>query len=473
MKKILFAILAVLLLGLTVQAKETNPKDLRYYNKDIGIAVDISGEWEIFTDDKNAPDFFKKLLKNKKDKNDSPLFLGMKKNQSAFTRLIIEKYAASIDEYMSLFEATLNSSGIELVSITYSEAHNNATVIYLTKANNLPIRFVDYVVLNNGYAVRLTFWSLDSLFPNQFSEFSGVAQKALFYDKAAKTDWAPLWSTVPSSLEQDKTPVVQNDLKYMFFTVKGKTNTVYIMGSIHIGNNSFYPFPDRIETAFSKTNNIVVEVNTKSPEFNEKTQNLDSYAYLPENKTLQDVLTKDLYSALETNLLSYGVPMSKMDRFKPWVVASTLTTLKMMSIGYVANSGTENYFLDKAGVKKILELESFEEQVKLFDSIDGNLFLATTLLSLSSMEKEMGAIIDSWKNQDMQQLEKLTMVGSEDQSQREYFEKLYFQRNVSMTAKIKDYLGQSEDYFVIVGSSHLVGDRGIVTLLKKAGYEVE
>jgi uncharacterized protein YbaP (TraB family) len=42
-----------------------------------------------------------------------------------------------------------------------------------------------------------------------------------------------------------------------------------------------------------------------------------------------------------------------------------------------------------------------------------------------------------------------------------------------MTEKIKGYLGQNENYFVIVGSGHLVGDKGILALLNKAGYTVE
>jgi uncharacterized protein len=134
-----------------------------------------------------------------------------------------------------------------------------------------------------------------------------------------------------------------------------------------------------------------------------------------------------------------------------------------MSLGYVADSGTEKYFLGKANDKKIFELESFEEQAKFFDSIDGNLFLTMTLLSLPSMEKEMDSLIESWKNQDMKKLEEITMEGSEDINQKDYFNKLYFIENIAMTEKIKSYLGQGENYFVIVGSGHL----------KKAGYNVE
>ena len=41
-----------------------------------------------------------------------------------------------------------------------------------------------------------------------------------------------------------------------------------------------------------------------------------------------------------------------------------------------------------------------------------------------------------------------------------------------MTDKVKKYLLDNENYFVVVGSGHLVGDRGIVALLKNDKYKV-
>lgn len=57
----------------------------------------------------------------------------------------------------------LKNSNIQIIFETYSEDKNNVTVVYSSKVNNLPIRFVDYIAVNNGYALRLSFWSLDSL----------------------------------------------------------------------------------------------------------------------------------------------------------------------------------------------------------------------------------------------------------------------------------------------------------------------
>ena len=42
-----------------------------------------------------------------------------------------------------------------------------------------------------------------------------------------------------------------------------------------------------------------------------------------------------------------------------------------------------------------------------------------------------------------------------------------------MTSKIEGYLNAGGSYFVIVGAGHLIGERGMVELLKSKGYIVE
>ncbi len=87
MKKILLGVFLTFLVIFNVDAKGINPKDYQFYSKDIGVAFSFPQDWGIYTQAKNAPDAFKGLLQNRKNKNDSPLFLGMKKYQNAFKKL--------------------------------------------------------------------------------------------------------------------------------------------------------------------------------------------------------------------------------------------------------------------------------------------------------------------------------------------------------------------------------------------------
>jgi uncharacterized protein YbaP (TraB family) len=42
-----------------------------------------------------------------------------------------------------------------------------------------------------------------------------------------------------------------------------------------------------------------------------------------------------------------------------------------------------------------------------------------------------------------------------------------------MVSKIEDFLRAKEPYFVIVGAGHLVGNQGIIEILKEKGYLLE
>jgi hypothetical protein len=64
-------------------------------------------------------------------------------------------------------------------------------------------------------------------------------------------------------------------------------------------------------------------------------------------------------------------------------------------------------------------------------------------------------------------------AAAQDGSIAPLFRKLFDERNIKMTSKIQGYLNSGGTYFVIVGSGHLIGERGVVELLKAKGYEVE
>jgi len=52
-------------------------------------------------------------------------------------------------------------------------------------------------------------------------------------------------------------------------------------------------------------------------------------------------------------------------------------------------------------------------------------------------------------------------------------ESLYIQRNIDMADTIDDYsTAQAGNYFVVVGSAHLLGEGSVVALLREKGYTV-
>jgi uncharacterized protein YbaP (TraB family) len=52
-------------------------------------------------------------------------------------------------------------------------------------------------------------------------------------------------------------------------------------------------------------------------------------------------------------------------------------------------------------------------------------------------------------------------------------ERMFVKRNINMTQNISELLQTKQTYFVVVGAGHMVGDQGIVALLKDRGFTVK
>ena len=51
------------------------------------------------------------------------------------------------------------------------------------------------------------------------------------------------------------------------------------------------------------------------------------------------------------------------------------------------------------------------------------------------------------------------------EKEKEYINALYYDRNIGMTEKIKEFLKDNKKVFVTVGSAHVIGNNGIIDLL--------
>jgi uncharacterized protein YbaP (TraB family) len=152
--------------------------------------------------------------------------------------------------------------------------------------------------------------------------------------------------------------------------------------------------------------------------------------------------------------------------------------LEALKLGFDPNYGIDRYFLEKAAErKKILELESLEYQFKLFSGLsekDQQSFLLYILKDIKVLEQELDQLIKAWTTGDEKKIE-LIMTKSikEDKRLVPIYEKLVVERNRKMVSKIAEYLKEKETFFVIVGAGHLVGNQGIIKLLKGKGFLLE
>jgi len=268
------------------------------------------------------------------------------------------------------------------------------------------------------------------------------------------------------------------EAKSLLYKVSSKNSTVYILGSIHLAKPELYPLDKEITKAYTNSEVLVVELDPSSTESMATIQEtMLSLGLYPPGKSLKTELSAKTYKALDEYMSKIGMPVSSVESMKPWVVMLQLTVTEMIRLGYSPDLGVDKHFLDlaKAEGKNVISLETAQEQMSLLAKDDKQFqdkLLLYTLESMQEMEPMLDEMFMHWQKGDALAFDKIMSMPLEtDPSLNEIYDDLIIQRNYKMTRKIEEFLKTKKNYFVVVGSGHVVGKEGIVNLLKRKGYK--
>lgn len=270
---------------------------------------------------------------------------------------------------------------------------------------------------------------------------------------------------------------ISNTKKNFLWKVQSKTNTLYILGSVHFLKKEMYPLNKKIEDSFDKSEVLVVEANINDIGQID-IQRLLETAFYSGNETLEKHVSRETYELVKREFGGLGVPLELINKQKPWFLALTLTSLELLKLGFDPNYGIDIYFLSKAtGGKKIKELESIDYQINLFSKFsddDQELFLLYTLKDINVLGRELDKLMEAWTSGDTKSMESIISKSiTEDRKMSLIYEKIIYERNRNMAVRIEELLKTKETYFVIVGAGHLIGNKGIIEILRGKGYDVE
>jgi len=264
--------------------------------------------------------------------------------------------------------------------------------------------------------------------------------------------------------------------QHSLWKIQGKTNAVYLLGSIHVLSKSSYPLPQPIESAYSNSSTLVFEADIAEMKDPNNAMKLLSKATLPEGKTLESEVSAETYKVFTNHVTEAGFPLFVLERFKPGMAAMTLEVLESQKLGLDPEHGVDNYFFQKAkeDSKEMIPLETLEFQTSLITDLtkeEGELMLKVTLKEIDTVKTQLTDIVSAWSNGDSSKLDKLLNEVKDDAPG--LTKKLITDRNERWTPKIDQWLKEDKAVMVIVGAAHLVGKQGVVELLRKKGWKVK
>jgi uncharacterized protein YbaP (TraB family) len=266
---------------------------------------------------------------------------------------------------------------------------------------------------------------------------------------------------------------VPSEKTFMWKVENGET-TLYLLGSIHALKEDAYPLPPAIEAAFAEVEVAVFEIDLDN--MTKAAIKMMSAGSLEKGRTLEEVVGPDTWSKFETHVGELGFDASLYQGMKPWLAALTVAAFELTKHGYLATAGLDTYLSQRADEtgKKRLALETAAFQVSLFADLSPEqslAFLSYTLEDLALMIPEMDQLYRDWRAGSVESVENALLEGFEEFP--EVFKKMVADRNHAWMPKIEKLLAGDRDAMVVVGSAHLVGEQGVVNLLREKGYTVE
>lgn len=256
----------------------------------------------------------------------------------------------------------------------------------------------------------------------------------------------------------------------------GRGGVVYLVGSVHLLTQDFYPLNPALDAAYKDSDLLVEEVDMAEMLSPASQLGLLSRGMLSGDQSLDKMLTPSTYALLTKRLGDIGAPIEALRRMKPWMIALTIEALEWQKAGFDASLGLDKHFYDQAASdgKQVQGLETVEYQISRFDDMPMALqdhLLAETIRGIDTEQANMTKLISSWREGDAPTVERIVL--KDLQSEPQLYQRLLVERNRNWLPKLDALFARKGHAFVVVGAAHLVGPDGLLAMLRSKGYSVE
>lgn len=263
----------------------------------------------------------------------------------------------------------------------------------------------------------------------------------------------------------------------VFYSVtgNGSKDTSWLFGTYHLINESYLSDIPKVQYAFDKSSQVVVEVILNPEEMNAanaKTQ--------LQNKTLSDLLDKAFTDSLDSELkTTTGQGIASFQTLKPMTVLLTLSMVNLVKDNQAILQRYKGLPLDaafaangKAKGKKITALETIGEQMDfLFNHFPDEVQASMLKDFLRNKETNIQLSNELLKIYFNNNIDSIYRIYQQTNQLTNNMDFLITGRNQNWMKQLPD-LFKTQSSFVAVGALHLAGPDGLVTQLRNQGYTV-
>jgi len=256
---------------------------------------------------------------------------------------------------------------------------------------------------------------------------------------------------------------------------QGISNSVYLLGSIHLLRAEDHPLPSVIDAAYADAEVLIMELDMDDLDSIATQQLFNQNGVLRDDTTLRELMGESLYQRAALAAEASDIPIDMLAKSEPWLAAITVEMMALYRIGFDPMLGVEMHMTSRAvrDGKRIEGLENIEEQLAFLDGLSlpaQRAMLLQVLEESSNMRESIDEMIRAWRYGDIESLESYLLESISEH--KELNDTLVSNRNRRWVSQIEELLDDKDDYLIIVGALHLVGQDGVPNLLKQKRVKI-
>jgi len=281
----------------------------------------------------------------------------------------------------------------------------------------------------------------------------------------------------------DEAAKIENGEALLWKIEKAGIPDSYLFGTIHMADTRVTALPDKVRNAFTASKTVAVEVANMSDEgmLAAMTKVPALLAYT-DGTTLPAQLTPAEFDQVQKLTTKVGMPAEAAPVLRPWLISMLLAISDCNRAQLEAGKKALDSILESEAKKNgaaVVGLETVEDQLSAMASIPNDkqiLILKAGLAYADRTDDMIETLVQLYLQRKIAatmpfQLMLAEKVGVPASAYDDFMKILVSDRNIKMRDGATPLL-EKGNVFIAVGSLHLPGKTGLVSLLRDAGYHV-
>lgn len=277
-----------------------------------------------------------------------------------------------------------------------------------------------------------------------------------------------------SSFTNNSIEDVKKEPNTLLYKISGNglEKSSYLFGTIHIICSEDYFVPKGFDEALQEVQQIALEIDMDDPNLMASMQQL---SVMPSGMHLKKLLSEEEYNTVAQFFIdSLGVPAQQFEMMgviKPMILSS-MTIQKAITCSTTKMYETELVTKATEMKKEVVGVETIKDQFDAFDKTsfeDQAKMLYDGIAKFDEGKEVFSKLVAAYKSQSV--TDTYAMIKESSEEYENFEQDLLITRNENWIPVMKK-MAEEKSTFFAVGAGHLGGQKGVLQLLKDAGYTI-